>query len=406
MKSLHHKPAVCHYNMTNLWSLNHPKLFWGCQPDPPDEIWEKAIQASLPILQLDSPPATVDSLLELTLGESRLGPDHWRLSLPKRAYYNLKPFLPRVLTRLLRQLYHRSGTASPDIPWPIDARYADFMRRVLTCVVQASPGQKLLVKAFWPNAHQFAFVLTHDIEGKKGQEFVRAVADLEENMGFRSSFNFVPEKYPIDTALVAELRERGFEIGIHGLKHDGKLFNSYARFMQRAGKINDYLKGFGAVGFRSPLTHRNPEWMQALEIDYDLSFFDTDPFEPIPGGAMTIWPFFIGRFVELPYTLVQDYTLTSILHESTACLWLQKVEFIRRHSGMVLLNSHPDYLANPDNLGIYREFLLAMQKYKDAWHALPHEVSDWWRMRSCGTMQDDVVDFRVVELDEEELTIL
>ena len=31
--------------------------------------------------------------------------------------------------------------------------------------------------------------------------------------------------------------------------------------------------------------------MQALEIEYDLSFFDTDPCEPIPGGTMSIWPF-------------------------------------------------------------------------------------------------------------------
>ena len=72
---------------------------------------------------------------------------------------------------------------------------------------------------------------------------------------------------------------------------------------------------FGAVGFRAPLTIRNPEWMQALNIEYDLSFFDTDPFEPIPGGTMSIWPFFTGHFVELPYTLVQDYTLVSVLGE-------------------------------------------------------------------------------------------
>ena len=45
--------------------------------------------------------------------------------------------------------------------------------------------------------------------------------------------------------------------------------------------------------------------MRHLEIEYDLSFFDTDPFEPIPGGTMSIWPFFIGHFVELPYTLAR-----------------------------------------------------------------------------------------------------
>ena len=78
---------------------------------------------------------------------------------------------------------------------------------------------------------------------------------------------------------------------------------------------------------------RNPEWMQALEIEYDLSFFDADPYEPMPGGTMSIWPFILGRFVELPYTLIQDHTLTAVLGETTPRLWLEKVDFIERYRG-------------------------------------------------------------------------
>ena len=117
--------------------------------------------------------------------------------------------------------------------------------------------------------------------------------------------------------------------------------------MRRAKRINAHLKELDAVGFRSPLTMRNPEWMQALEIEYDLSFFDTDPYEPMPGGTMSIWPFILGHFVELPYTLMQDYTLTAVLGETTPRLWLQKVDFIERYHGMALVNTHPDYLLNP-----------------------------------------------------------
>ncbi len=57
--------------------------------------------------------------------------------------------------------------------------------------------------------------------------------------------------------------------------------------------------------------------MQALEVEYDLSFFDTDPYEPIPGGGMSIWLYWIGRFIELPYTLAQDSTLAIVLGEET-----------------------------------------------------------------------------------------
>jgi len=135
---------------------------------------------------------------------------------------------------------------------------------------------------FWPAGQRFAFVITHDVETKEGQAYVRAVADLDESFGFRSSFNCVPERYRLDHELITDLRERGFEIGVHGLRHDGKLFNSHAGFMRRAERINVHLKELDAVGFRSPLTLRNPDWMQALEIKYDLSFFDTDPYEPMP----------------------------------------------------------------------------------------------------------------------------
>jgi peptidoglycan/xylan/chitin deacetylase (PgdA/CDA1 family) len=218
---------------------------------------------------------------------------------------------------------------------------------------------------------------------------VRALTDLEEALGFRSSFNFVPERYPLDRALMQDLRERGFEIGVHGLKHDGKLFSSKQRFEERAGRINDYLQEFGAVGFRAPLTHRNPEWMQALNIDYDLSFFDTDPYEPIPGGAMSIWPFMIGHFVELPYTLVQDCTLFNVLGQANALssprlvdIWLKKVDFLEQYCGMALLNAHPDYLYVDDNLEIYKAFLQAMLARGGYWLALPHQVSNWWRERT------------------------
>jgi hypothetical protein len=66
--------------------------------------------------------------------------------------------------------------------------------------------------------------------------------------------------------------------------------------------------------------------------------------------------------VELPYTLVQDYTLISILGETTPKLWFEKVEFIKEYNGMALLNSHPDYLKDRNSYRIYAEFLESMKK--------------------------------------------
>jgi hypothetical protein len=371
---------------TNLWSPNHPRNFWMCEPPPSDDTWQAAIAAALPGLGLSLAQPDMDAVLALILGEGRFGPDHWSLSLSKRVYYLLKPVLPRRLTRMLRRAYHPSPEAGEQIQWPIEPRYVAFVWQVLAEVTRRSPGQHLNIRSLWPEGRRFALVLTHDVESKTGLQYVRHVADLEESLGFRSSFNFVPEDYPLDMLLVDELCDRGFEVGIHGLKHDGRLFNSRSAFEKSAARINEYLRKTRAAGFRSPLTIRHPEWMQCLDVDYDLSFFDTDPFEPIPGGTMSIWPFFTGRFVELPYTLVQDYTLTDVLKQDGPRIWLEKVQFIRENWGMALVNSHPDYLLDPMRFGIYSRFLQAMREEQDAWNALPRQMACWWRTR--GTAED------------------
>ncbi|MDH4208375.1 MAG: hypothetical protein OEV76_05840, partial [Anaerolineae bacterium] len=309
----------------------------------------------------------MDELLPLVLGEGQFGPEHWQLSPARRWYYTLKPFLPRPLTRFLRRLQAPSARNSSSLGWPIEDRYVRFQWEVMRQLLMVQGEQSVCYRQFWPGGGRFAFVLTHDIETAEGQAQVRTVADLDESFGFRSSFNFVPERYAVDEKLMQELRERGFEIGVHGLKHDGKLFSSHAEFRRRVVLINQYLKEFGAVGFRAPLTHRQPEWMQALDIEYDSSFFDTDPHEPIPGGVMSVWPLTVGNFVELPYTLVQDYTLVMLLRERTPRLWVEKVDFIEQYCGMVLVNTHPDYLKDGATWGVYSDFLKAMKEREGCW---------------------------------------
>jgi hypothetical protein len=97
------------------------------------------------------------------------------------------------------------------------------------------------------------------------------------------------------------LARAGFEIGVHDLKHDGKLFHSRSGFQKRAVQINRYLKEWGAVGFRSGFMLKELDWLHDLEIEYDASTFDTDPFEPQPQGADTIFPFWISRESGTPH---------------------------------------------------------------------------------------------------------
>lgn len=398
--------------MMDLWELNSPRLFWQCRPDPPQELWEQAIETALPLLGLPEDVSQIHHFLGQTLGEGQFGADHWQLSSTRRLYYEIKPFLPRFVINMLKKLNSRMIREKFScLGWPIEDRYVQFLWEVARQILLLTNNSELLFTPLWPNEKRFAFILTHDVEGEKGLKFVEPLADLEEEIGFRSSFNFVPRGYSIEAGLINNLLERGFEIGIHGLDHDGKLFKTEKHFMEQAGQINHYLKAFNAKGFRAPLMHRHPAWLQTLAIDYDLSFFDTDPYESIPGGTMSIWPFFLGHFVELPYTLVQDSTLVYVLNQDHPGIWLEKIEFLAKHHGMALLNSHPDYLREKRNFAIYKEFLQTMKTRDDYWDALPGQVADWWRSRSevslcpdegsngacCLFLQDDELTIRYVK---------
>src|SRR5204862_352654 len=154
-----------------------------------------------------------------------------------------------------------------------------------------------------------------------------ALAELESSLGFRSSFNFVPEgEYEAPLSLRRALDEGGFEVGVHDLHHDGKLYRSRSDFRKHAATINEYLKSWNAVGFRSAFMLHNLQWLHDLNVLYDASTFDTDPFEPQPDGVNTIFPMWVERkvngggpsarchgYVELPYTLVQDSTVFLLL---------------------------------------------------------------------------------------------
>lgn len=387
----------------NLWKENTLQNFWQCQTVIDDGVWLQAVQNALPILGLLAEPSDQASLAAYILGEERFGSDHWNLSFPKRVYYQLKPLLPRPLIKKMRQIYGKQEDDTLSLNWPIEDRYPRFLWEAMRQLILLTGKERIKFQNFWRDSAKYAFVLTHDIETAKGQTFVHRIAELEADLGFRSSFNFVPERYPLDRKLIQDLKDKGFEVGVHGLKHDGKLFFSRKKFDRRVKKINGYLKQFQAVGFRTPLTHRNPHWMQALEIEYDLSFFDTDPFESIPGGTMSIYPFMIGRFIELPYTLPQDYTLVEVLNDKTPNLWLDKVEMIEKYHGMVLLNSHPDYLIDKENWNVYENFLISMKEKTGYWHTIPQEVASWWRSRTDGELKSH--QYLTAKLSDQEIAI-
>jgi glycosyltransferase involved in cell wall biosynthesis len=278
------------------------------------------------------------------------------------------------------------------------------------------PGSEKTPKNWsgWPDGKKFAFVLTHDVEGPSGLAKCRELMKLEMELGFRSSFNFIPEgPYSVTKELRDELTQNGFEVGVHDLHHDGKLYASRQDFARKAARINIHLKDWGAVGFRSGFMLRKLDWLHDLDVAYDSSTFDTDPFEPQPDGAGTIFPFWVPRprkldvgrsptsnlelqtsnlnegYVELPYTLPQDSTLFLLFRERHPDIWFQKLDWVAAKGGMALLNVHPDYMnfdGSPRRgreypYSRYKEFLkyVAANYREQCWHVTPGDMARWYR---------------------------
>ena len=296
-----------------------------------------------------------------------------------KIFYILKPLIPRKIQLYIRRkLILKKRELYKDI-WPIDYKSSKHP--------QNWTG--------WPDNKKFAIVLTHDVESETGHQRCMQLMNIEKSLGFRSAFNFVPERYNVSMDLIRDLKNNGFEVGVHGLNHDGKLYASQAIFNERAMKINQYIKAWDAVGFRSPAMHHNFDWIHKLDIEYDCSSFDTDPFEPQPDGVATIFPFWINGngtnkgYVELPYTLPQDHSLYILMKENNIAIWRKKTEWIASNGGMVLLNTHPDYINFTDkNNGLeeyaidyYVQFLkyIKNEYSENYWNALPREIAEFWK---------------------------
>ena len=299
----------------------------------------------------------------------------------KKLFYLIKPFIPRSLQIFFRRKLVKVKLNKAKNVWPI------------------FPGSEIKPTNWkgWPLNKKFALVLTHDVEHQRGYDRVKKLLSLEKELGFVSSFYFIPERdYRVENEMLQFIKENRFEAGIHGLNHDGKLFRDRNTFQNRAVKINNYIREWGVSGFRAPAMHHNLEWMNSLNIEHSTSTFDTDPFEPQPDGVGTIFPFWVhgknGRpgYVEIPYTLDQDFTLFILMKEQTPRIWIEKLNWIAEKGGLALLDVHPDYTnLNNENkkeefpVDLYLDFLKHVKEHYagEYWNDIPQNVADYYKQQ-------------------------
>jgi hypothetical protein len=107
--------------------------------------------------------------------------------------------------------------------------------------------------------------------------------------------------------------------------------------------------------------------------------------DPQQGGCCTIFPYFIGKILELPLTTTQDYSLFHILNDYSINLWKEQIALILEKNGLISFIVHPDYNINQKARNVYSQllrYISAMRSEGQTWIALPGEIAAWWRLRS------------------------
>lgn len=302
-----------------------------------------------------------------------------------RGYYLARPALPRPAQIALRRLFTRVQAASSFPGWPVEDSLHNLYDWLFAVIAELA-GEPVPFLGAWPMGRSWALVLTHDVETAAGLRDMELLRAPERAREYQSSWNFVGARYQVDDETVRSLHDDGCEIGVHGLRHDGR--DLAGRLLdERLPAMWEYAGRWNAVGFRSPATHRGWELMPRLGFDYDSSYTDTDPYEPQPGGCCTYLPYVNHGTVELPITLPQDHTLFAILRHRDAGLWLRKAEHIRDRGGMALVLTHPDYARDKRLADGYETLLDAFAGDATAWRALPRDVAAWWRGRAASTIR-------------------
>ena len=165
---------------------------------------------------------------------------------------------------------------------------------------------------------------------------------MESKHRFRS---FLKGRYAVSASFLASIRERGFEVVVHDLNHDGHLYRDRKQFLRRAARINSYGKQYEAEGFRAAVLYRKQRWFDALKFSYDMSVPNVAHLDPQPGGCCTVMPYFIGDIVRT--TCYHD----AGLHDVSSCSTTIRSAFgsgrsssLWKSHGLISFIVHPDYI--------------------------------------------------------------
>jgi hypothetical protein len=314
-------------------------------------------------------------------------------SLLADAYYYVRPVMPVGIRKHLQRARLKGWDRISFPHWPVDSTVNGLFELLMVFSLQSQNVERIPFIWFWPEGAPSSAIMTHDVEMARGRDLCGTLMDIDDAYGIKSCFEVVPEqRYEVPPAFLDSITKRGFEVAVHDLNHDGRLFKNREYFKERVAKINSYGHKWGSDGFRSAVLYRRQEWFGDLDFSYDMSVPNVAHLDPQRGGCCTVMPYFVGNLLELPVTTTQDYTLFHILQAYNIDLWKTQIDLIMEKHGLLSFIIHPDYATTGPERKVYEALLshlAELRQTRGVWIATPGEVNRWWRQRAGMRIVED-----------------
>lgn len=238
-------------------------------------------------------------------------------------------------------------------------------------------------KLFW-KGKSAVVCLSHDIDTFKGYRFSPELMRLDSNYRIPSVFNVLTHAdYKLDKGFLSELMREGFEIGLHGYRHElGMARKPFVRIKTELESSLALLRSFEieVKGFRAPGLSISPAVLSVLEdlkMSYDSSIQLCNglqhscgisfPYKP-PGKDLWEIPLAVQDTLFFRDAGIKEDNALRIIEK----IILQTIEL----GGVAFFNFHP-CLVMP-RVSFYKMFLEILAGYRDSvWIALPKDLCIW-----------------------------